>query len=257
MNPQRIFSVLDRLAHHSTTGSDLITTVDAMRRLLTDGDGVVAIPSEVLPDVLRGGPPEPTPKKRKSGDAALQAEIANLRQKLKQAESQKGDHACRIAALVEQIAKLQVQLDQSKPEPRSGDFATYDEVLQAMVTKFGKHHGVPAALFERNARLLEQGETTDRITSSAYQQWRKENRFPRCVIAQIEAMTPTDLLPRGKWSDDERQFLVELYSTDPSLTNAALAVACAAKFDRRVTECAIKGELNRLRQAGKVSKYRN
>jgi hypothetical protein len=257
MNPQRIFMVLDRLAHHSTTGSDLITTVDAMRRLLTDNDGVVAVPSEVLPDVLRGAP-APTTRGRKPTDKALQAEIADLREKLRRAESQKGDQTCRIAALVEQIAKLQLQLDQSKPErePHSGDFHTYDEVLQAMLTRFGKHHGVPAALFERNARLIEQGETADRITSSAFQQWRKENRFPRYVIAQIETMTPTDLLSRGKWNDDERQFLVEQYSVDPSLSNAALAIACSTKFGRLVTECAIKGELNRLRKAGKVSQYR-
>ena len=237
----RIYIILDRIAHHSTNGHDLVNSTAGLRRLLYGAN-----PS----DVLRMQPPK---KKKPDGSKAT---IANLRAKLAQVESAKAECERDAACLAEQVAKLQSQLGQSPAEPQSQDFLTYDEVLQAMLTKFGKHHGVPAALFERNTQLVKHGETTDKITSSAFQQWRKENHFPLYVIEQIEAMTPDDLLPRGKWNDDERQYLAELYSVDSAQTNKALAIACSEKFDRLVTECAIKGELNRLRASGKVPRYR-
>lgn len=250
VNTQRIYMVLDRLAHHSTAGTDLEHTVLGLRRLLNGG-----VPSEVL---------RKRNSRKSTSDEALQAVIADLRERLEIVEHEKAasehEKTCQIEALTDKIAKLQDQLDGVQPKSQqslSQDFYSYDEVLQTMVTKFGKHHGVPAALFERNARLMETGEVTDRITSSAFQQWRKENRYPRYVLDQIMAMTADDLLSRGKWTEVERQFLADLYSGDPSLTNKALADACAAKFDRLVTECSIKGELNRLRQQGKVSRYRN
>ena len=242
----RIHMVLDRIAHHSTKDKDLESSIAGLRRLLKG-----KLPSEVL--VLKDDGPTMTPKHR-SYDA-WQEEIDQLHSKLTELESLNAASEREKNRLRAQIDKLRDQLNQYHPSGTL-EYYTYEQVIQIMVMKFGKHHGVPAALTERNAQMLRRGADVNRITSSGFQVWRKENRYPAFVVEQIKEMTANDLLPRGKWTESERQFLAQLYSSNERLSNKALADACSVQFGRLVTECSIKGELNRLRQRGKVSAYR-
>jgi hypothetical protein len=246
-----LLNILDRIAHPSTTGHDLDQSVAGLRRILHGG-----MPSELLRTPVR-----PVRTKHRSYDA-FKAEIDDLRQKLKKAEDDKAiserERHHKIESLIDQITKMQLRLDEKTAEPEPRDFHTYDEVIQAMVRKFGKHHGVPAALAERNAGLLKSGAAIGKITASNFQQWRANNQFPLYVVEQINAMSSDDMLCRGpRWTEDERQYLVDLYTADPSRSNKTLADACSTQFGRLITECSIKGELDRQRKKGRVSPYRS
>jgi len=248
MEHKRVLNVLDRMAHDSTTQHDLEQSAAAMRRLLKG-----KLPSEVF---AKNAPAAPY----RSYDAC-QAEIDELKTKLSEVKNQSAtserERDRQIKRLIAEIVTLQSRLDRSTAKVQQQDYYSYDEVIQVMVRKFKKHHGVPAALVERNRHLVQQDGTVGRITASAMQQWRKADRYPRYVVEQISAMTPGDILQRGKkWTDDERRFLAQLYSANPQRSNQLLADACSSRFGRLITECSIKGELNRLRQNGRVSQYR-
>jgi hypothetical protein len=244
----RILNVLDRIAHPSTTGVDLDQSIDGLRRLL-HGE----MPSEVLR-------PPPVRVKHRSYDAC-QMEIADLREKLAHVEAAKlmseREKARQVNSLIEEITKLQVRLDQQAPPDATRDVYPHAEVIQSMVKRFGKHHGVPAALAERNARLYRDDPAIGRITASMMQGWRKQDRYPAYVVEQINSMTADDLPGRRvRWSEEERLFLVQLYHDDPRRSNMVLAERCSVQFGRPITECSIKGELDRLRKSDRVPPYR-
>lgn len=244
MDHARVLAILNRISHPSTTGDDLIQTVEGLRRVLK---------GESVSDVLNTRSKRSVRKYRSY--TASQEEIEGLRQALKKLKSEKAKSERHQQ---KQIEKLVIQLEKLTGEDRlvARESYTYAEVMQAMVDRFGKHHGIPAALAERNARLRAEGQDIGKITSAGFQQWRKLDCYPAYVIEQISEMTSDDLLPRGGWSDEERVFLVELYRQKETLSNRELAELCTKQFGRLVTECSIKGELNRLRQKGKVSMYR-
>ena len=235
MNTQRIFSVLDRLAHHSTTGEDLNNTVAGLRRLLTDEKGVVGVPSEVWPRVLS----------KASSASELREEITALREKLRQATLSEHDQSRQIEALIEQIAKLQLQLDALKPEEISSDFYTRAQVKQIIATLFEKDHGVCKALVEKNARQRRSGADLPKITDSLLQQWQRRNQYPAWMVEQLRLMTPDDLLKGHKWTAEHKAFLIERWLADPQQTNEQLADLCSQSFGVKITDSSIRGVLNR------------
>ena len=233
MELRRVLLVLDRLIHPSTKGIDQNQTLDAVRRMC-HGRAL----TDLLPETV--------------DSIALHARLAEL-----EGEKVLGERANQreIALLKRKIARLRAQIERDEDAPC--DFYTYDQIVQIMVRQFGKHHGVSAALVERNARLHPLDPSIGRITASMMQTWRKQDRYPAYVAAQINSMTESDLLSRGApWSEDERKFLTECYCSDPQRSNKTLAQMCSKKFGRLITECGIKGELDRLRKAGRVSPYR-
>jgi hypothetical protein len=241
---QRVILIVDRLAHSSLSDLDCVQSARGLQRLLNG-----KMPSEVL-----------SPPTRQRSDKS-QREITDLKQKLEAAETAKAvserERARQINGLVAEIAKLQTKLDDSvATDAAPRDFFSYDEVIQIMVKKFGKHHGIPAALAERNSRLRLSDPSLGRITTADMQKWRDQNRYPAYVVGQINALTSDDMLSRNRWSEVERQYLAALYGADSRQSNCALAEACSRRFSRLITECSIKGELNRLRLRGMVGQYR-
>lgn len=245
----RLRHILDRISHASTTDQDCIQSIAGLRRVLK---------GKLLSDVLSETTDDP-PTHRPYDD--WQQEINDLTQKLTELQREKAmsdrEKAREIKRLAAEIEKLRAKIAARDAPEEAREVYSYDEIIQTMVRKFGKHHGVPAALAERNAHLAAEDPSIGRITSATMQTWRKQDCYPAYVLEQINAMTEDDLLGRRtRWSETERQFLVELYQRDPKQSNKALADACSRKFGRLITECSIKGELNRLRQRGAVPRYR-
>lgn len=250
MEPRLVLAIVDRIAHSSTTALDREQSVAALQRVLHG-----KMPSDVL-----GAPDDdevPTARPKYRSYDTCQKEINDLKAKLKDIETERNvserQRKRQIEGLIAEIAKLQAELDRHRKPRRKGETFTHAEVCQAMVEKFGKHHGVPAALVDRNERLIVDDPSIGAISDSLMTMWRSKNAYPAYVIEQINAMSKDDLLPRTAWSEEERMYLRALYTKDPKQPDRMLAHACSQEFGRRFTIRSIKGELSRMRRKGIVT----
>ena len=234
MNPQqsqRIYVVIDRIAHHSTVGTDLDNSVAGLRRLL-NGD----VPSEVL---------RKRNSRKASSDFELQAVITDLRERLALVEEEKAESEHEKTCLMEEIAKLQMQLGQPSNDAAAEGYYTRAQVKQIIASMFEKDHGVCKALVEKNAAQRRSGIDLPKITDSLLQQWQRRNQYPDWAIEQLKLLTADDLLKGHKWTPEDKEFVISLWLTDPHQTNEQLAAICSQKFGAKITDSSIRGVLNR------------
>lgn len=255
---RRIWVIIDRMWHHSTRGLDLENSQAGLRRLIPDKP-----PSEVLrlvdgkASALKAARDAKASAERQNGDlrvrlAAAERQIDDLRQR-------HADLEAKLATCTRTIVEQQhtiADLRQSHNRPTNDGSYTREDVDRLIGRQFPKRHGVVKSLLHKNAAQRQQGLDIPAVTEGMWQRWRKMDEFPAWAVEQLHDLSLDDLLSRQKWTEDERQYLIGLYSTDPTRSNQYLANACTAKFDRLVTDCAIKGELNRLRQSDRVVRYR-
>lgn len=59
-----------------------------------------------------------------------------------------------------------------------------------------------------------------------------------------------------EWSDADTDYLISIHMEDQKRSNRTLAAMCTQQFDRELTINAIRGALNRLREAKRIPRYR-
>jgi hypothetical protein len=231
---RRVGSVLDRLAHESTVGCDLESTVFAFRRLLNGQP-----PSQWLDAAEK----RPRRVDRAVKDAEL---IASLRAKVTRAEHEKTEiereKNREIKRLEAEVIDLRAQL-LDNPAPLG--FVSLSHVNRLIYDKFRKHHGVIKALITKNAEWREDDAILPKITESLWQSWQRANAFPQWVVAQLGLLTEADLRSAHRWSVTDKNYLTNLWREHPDWTNDQLAAACANRFGCPITDAAVKGVLHR------------
>lgn len=147
--------------------------------------------------------------------------------------------------LEQTIADLTVRLDAFEPPTPVDGFFTMSQFVGRLLIKLGRSYRWKLSYVE--ASMAEDCET---VTSELIQKWQNTDRVPEWAVRQIDHMVFGRL--RGNngtpWTDEERQFLVDLYNHDPKTRNRTLASLCSAQFGRTITENAIKGEIDRAQK---------
>ena len=86
--------------------------------------------------------------------------------------------------------------------------------------------------------------------------WQRSGRVPNWAVEQVSVMEfrrPSFKKPRD-WNREETEFLIHLYQSNEYVTYQRMAELCQQKFDRDISEQAIKGMLDRLRKKNKIDK---
>jgi hypothetical protein len=171
---------------------------------------------------------------------ALQAENARLRAQLDELGRE-------CAALRAGVNDLRAHL-----RPR-GDSYTMQQFLTILLAKLGRSYAWKVGYIEAS-----NADGCTSVSSETIQKWQVSNVVPAWAVEQIDRM----IFPRRtgtsgpRWTDEEEDYLRDLYLYDPRATNAFLAEMCAERFDRPINENAIKGALDRLRKRGVVPRKR-
>lgn len=248
---RRVGSVLDRLAHDSTVGSDMESTVFAFRRLLNG-----QTPSQWL-SVDAKRPRRTIDRTPKDAEliASLRAKITQLQLENTVFEQQTNRQKAEIADLhangsptqAREIERLQAKLaDAQLADAAIHDgFVSLDRVNRIIYDKFRKHHGVIKALITKNAEWRQDDATLPKITESLWQSWQRANAFPQWVVHQLDSLTEADLRPAYRWSVTDKNYLTDLWHGHPDWSNEQLAAACADRFGCPITDAAVKGVLHR------------
>jgi len=237
MEAKRVLLVLDRLVHHSTNGNDCEQSLAGLRRLLN---------GRTVSELLMVRP--------SSSSSSYEDDLIEMyRNELYELRESEREKQAEIDQLRRQVARL--QQNARDDEPVNG-FYTQVQINALILTKFGKLHGIKKALVEKNQERRRHDPSLPKISDGMLQQWRRDNRYPAFVVEQLKLLSPDDLLAKHPWTADEMAFFVELYNTNPHLSNQELAIRCTKQFGRHITDCAIRGALTRAR-AAKMADYRN
>ena len=244
MDNNKIISILDRIAHPSTSDIDVMQSVFGLRRVLKG-----ELPSNCLGKQIRVRPP-------KRSYQAWQDEIDELKEQLAEKTEAERTQEKRVKSLTHEVEKLQAQvlkLKESKPkEPKETkssavEFYTNAQFAAIMVERVGKYNGAKRAFEDFNTELRKKNPELGVITSSHLEKWRVEDRYPTWVIEQLRMMSKADLpTTKHRWSQADYNFLRDLYLADPSVSDRRLAEILSEKFGCNMTENAVKGALDRL-----------
>ncbi len=84
--------------------------------------------------------------------------------------------------------------------------------------------------------------------------WQRTKQVPIWAYEQITVMKFFKRAGKNSpdWTQEEYDYLRDTYNEDPTRQNKELAYRCSVRFERTITEQAIKGALDRLRGKGQV-----
>jgi hypothetical protein len=240
----KLVSIIDRLAHHSTTDQDALQTVYGLRRVAKG-----AMPSKLLHLDDAQAPKSQQITSLKRQIAILQAEKAQLAT----ANSELQQNYDRLKA---QVDLLQARNDTAacQSRPIGADY-TYAEVMEIIREKFGKQNGGLRLWADYSARLHAADPTSRLLTVSKLQSWRTAGRYPDWAVQQLLAM-PATLRVSHKWSDDDVDYLCKLHLANPQKTDDQLAAECSKRFGCEVNSNSIKSKFNILRKLGRIPRLR-
>lgn len=223
-----ILTMFDRIAHESTTELDRQQTLAGLRRKL-QGQLPSAILKEVATDTQMA--------------AIYQDEISQLRAQLAEAEAKNAQLAQNIDALNTQLV----------PQPINGHY-TLEQFLAALARRRGCTYGWRKDYCEatKNTSGATIAETTH------IQQWQSKGRVPQVYVEQIDSLKFPKRIGKGtiEWSTENYEYLAVEYLADPTQPNRVLAEKCTEHFGREITENAVRGAIDRLRQQGRIPKRR-
>lgn len=234
MEHKRVFAVIDRIAHQSTSKLDREQSVAALQRLLKG-----KMPSDVL---------QREPAAHRSYDV-WQEQVDDLKEQVAEAiiaknTSEKAKQR-EIKLLDAKIARLEAQIAE-RSSPKDGWYSRV-QVKNIMSAMFPKDHGLGKALVEKNAAMRQSGSDVPKITDSLLQKWQRDDRYPAWFVEQLKTLSPDDLLPKHRWTMEQKDYATALAIENPCLTNQQIADACNARFGCKITDSAIRGVLNRAR----------
>jgi hypothetical protein len=88
------------------------------------------------------------------------------------------------------------------------------------------------------------------VTNETVQKWQSANRVPTWAVDQIDQLLFSKRSGQSGpvWTSENKEFLITIFTNDPSLSNIELAALCSAEFGRTITENSIKGEIDRSRK---------
>jgi hypothetical protein len=127
------------------------------------------------------------------------------------------------------------------------DFVTFGEFLRELIVAQQRTHGWRSAYV--NATHNTPGVTP--VTQLMIAKWREDNLAPRWALDQITLLR---FRHTGfqMWSNHEVQFLLDAYARSNGHGYKALADQCSEAFKRDISENAIKGQIDRLRNSGRL-----
>lgn len=253
MDNNKIISILDRIAHPSTSDIDVMQSVFGLRRVLKG-----ELPSNCLGKQIRV-----RPQKHRSYQA-WQDEIDELKEQLAEKTETERTQEKRVKSLTQEVEKLQAQvlkLKEAKPkEPKETkssavEFYTNAQFAAIMVERVGKYNGAKRAFEDFNTELRKKNPELGVITSSHLEKWRVEDRYPTWVIEQLRMMSKADLPTSShRWTQADKDFLRDLYRANPTVSDRRLAEILSERFGCDMTENAVKGALDRLRRKGEIER---
>lgn len=173
-------------------------------------------------------------------------EVADLRAQISRLEDDKQS----LLAIIEQ---MQQQMALAQPQPIDQSYSL-DQFMVALARKRGRTYGWRTDY----AQATRDTPGSFQVSTDDIQKWQKRRRVPEQAYAQIEWLIYRDRIGCSKpnWSSDDIEYLVREYEVDPRQANATLARKCTDHFGRLITEQAIKGEIYRLGEAGRLPRKR-
>lgn len=223
-----ILTMIDRIAHESTTELDRQQTLEGLRRKLRG-----ELPSSIL--------------RSATSDAQMatiyQDEITQLREQLAEAEAKNALLEHSIGALNQQLV----------PQPLDGHY-TLEQFLAVLHRRLGRTYGWRKDYVE--ATKITQGAVLAETTN--IQQWQSKGLVPQVYVEQIDRLKFPKRKGKGsiEWTPDNYEHLAILYLADPSQSNRELADKCSEHFGREINENSIRGAVDRLRNQGRIPKRR-
>lgn len=231
MGVHPVVSLVDHLVQ-SQSDEDVRVTVQTMRRALEG----TTLSSLVIHD-LNDTPDDEIDRLRSqiielnTVNASLEVEVENLRSRLQKIEEQ--PLSC---------------------GPSQNGVYTMEQFLSVLTAKMRRSYGW------RTDYIIATHETPDcqPVANESIQKWQNSNKVPDWAVHQIDRLI---FRKRGgnsapTWSDEDEQYLTDLYKQDPRQRNRSLANNCEQHFGRTITENSIKGALDRLRKHGSLPKKR-
>ena len=238
----RISVIMDRLVHESTTETDVVVCVNALRRV-TCGRSPCDMLLDAVPKLVIK--PRDLERLRKQQDEAEQENQA-LALKLEDIREENRILQQHIEELEQQLAVRSISEDLPAME-----YYSYFQVMEIARRKFGKTHGVLQAWATFNEHMRERDPSLQRVTGTTVQTWRKNNKFPAWAVEQLKQLD-TISLPRLRWTSDHMAFLKASYLAQPHITDEELASLCSSRFQHPVNTNCIKSKLGYLRAMNEV-----
>lgn len=147
-----------------------------------------------------------------------------------------------IESLTRENARLEAKLLR--------EASTLTAFLIKLYGRMGRMYGWKTALVEAS-----HSPGLDPIELGMIKQWTKTSSVPAWAFKQLDQMVFKPRTRRERqviWTEKEKDFLIETHVQQPRLTNNQLADACSRKFNRRINDNAIRGQLSRVRQEKRV-----
>ena len=126
--------------------------------------------------------------------------------------------------------------------------------LAALQRKMGRTYGWRVDYVLATATAAQANPNVKVVKNEEIQKWQKDKEVPAWAFERIPLLVFQKRKGEGSppWKSNDYTFLATLYLEDQHKSNAYLATVCGQKFDREITENAIKGALDRLRKKGSI-----
>jgi hypothetical protein len=236
----KLVSIIDRLAHDSTTDQDALQTVYGLRRVVKGN----------MPSALLHLDTSSTLKTK---------QVANLKRLVAQLRAEKSELEAQNSELQGDHDRLQTQVELLRSNDGHyhppGENYSYAEVMEIIREKFGKQNGGLTLWAEYSAELHATDSSSPLLTLSKLQTWRMAGTFPNWAVKQLLSM-PVVTRCMHKWSDEDIDFLCATHLADLQKTDDQLAAECTARFGRPINTNMIKSKFNILRKLGRIPMLR-
>ena len=225
IHPVTILAMVDRIVQ-AATEDELKTNVEGFRRTLHG-----TMPSVVLKHLV-------------VRDDALNQEVADL-------TAEKADLEAKVADL---NARLRQLAESSGPGAAENGFYTMEQFLAVLTIKLRRSYGWRIDYVTAS----QQTDGCTPVKNETVQKWQNSNQVPDWAVTQIDKLEFRKRSGTGgpAWTDENENYLSELYKDDPHQTNLALAKLCEQHFGRPLNENSIKGAIDRLRKRGQLPEKR-
>jgi hypothetical protein len=238
----QIIKCFDRLAHPSTNDTDVLNTVQGIRRRLGN---------ETMSNLLAKLPGHVDQTEIKK----LRAVIDNLHGELAALEEENDELLTLQSDLEYQLQQVQRAASMIVDREARETYTDY-EVVRIKQQRFGKTHGIDTRWAAFSAARHAADPSSPIVTVSKTQQWRRAGCFPSWAVEQLWSMPTIIEREIYTWSSADVDYLCDLYNEAPNLSYLKLATKCAEKFGVPIGENSIRSKLRYLRQKNRISPAR-
>lgn len=234
------YTIIDRIAHQSTTDQDIVNSAYGLRRICRD-----EVPSELL---------QPMSRSHRDKLSKLNHLVARLQAEIVALECTNQNLLGIQSGMKQQIRQLEAT--SPRPSRDCSEGYSYDEVMGIIRDKFGKQNGGLTLWADHNATLHAVDPNVARLTPSILQTWRRADSYPSWAVDQLLAM-PVSRRVAHKWSPEDIDYLMTLHLADPRKSDDQLATECSSMFGCEINSNSIKSKFNTLRKEGRIPAMRS